>query len=107
MTYSKGQKIKVQFTNEFHNTTANGIAEIIDAQFMIDETTSTMKRNYIARIWHVNWKQIEKRLCGIKECQCGGIRGPITVYKTGQKVQVRQGPNDRTYPMILSFMEEE
>ena len=106
MTYSKGQKIKVQFTNNFHNTTANGIAEIIDAQFIIDETNNKRKRSYLARIWHINVKQIEKRLCGIEGCLCGGIRGPITVYKTGQKVHLLQR-SDKTTQMILHFLEEE
>jgi hypothetical protein len=52
--------MKVTLMNNFHNT----------------ETTVFSKRGFISAR---SIKRAEEKLCGIKECECGGIRGPQSV----------------------------
>ncbi len=69
--------IMLRLTNDFHNTETR-----IRARRVGDYYRVTMRV----------WDRACDRLCGMGECQCGSIRGPIT-DKTGRRYHAEQWDN--------------
>lgn len=78
INYTVGQRIKINFQNDYHNTHAIGIATIMK----IEGAEIFLKIGYSAT------KQIEKKLCGMNDCSCGSFRGRHVVQATGQQVVI-------------------
>ena len=67
--------IMLTLRNDFHNTDTR-----IRARWMRD--------NYYTVTMRV-WDRACKRLCGMGDCDCGSVRGPIT-DKTGRRYHAEQ-----------------
>lgn len=67
--YSQGQRIKVEFENDFHGTKAVGIATIVrfEGDYWTVELPLTIRN------------RIEKKLCGLSDCHCQKITKAIAV----------------------------
>ena len=76
--YKTGQCIKITFQNDYHNTSAVGIAKI----------TKVSGEHWQAMISEETLKRLEKKLCGMADCKCGNFRGIHKVTATGQKVAI-------------------
>ena len=81
--YEIGQRIKVEFNNDFHNTTAVGIATI----------TRTDTDEIFAKISYPAARRIEKKLCGMSDCLCGTFRGKHQVQATGKRIYIEEPAN--------------
>jgi len=57
-------RTKLTLTNDFHNTEANVLAEMLPSG------------NLSINIGQI--KSAFRKLCGMSDCMCGDIRGPIT-----------------------------
>ena len=82
-SYKQGQRIKIIFQNDFHNIHAVGIVKIT----RIEPEEIFMELNYDT------CQRLQRKLCGIKACGCGGFRGKHTVLSTGQKVGIVEWHN--------------
>lgn len=74
-TYKQGQRIKVEFENDFHGTRAIGIGTIV--RFEGDYWTVELPLD--------TRKRVEKKLCPFSDCSCQKInRG--TAIESGKEV---------------------
>lgn len=74
-TYNQGQRIKVEFENDFHGTKAVGIATIVRFEgdyWTVELPLATRKR-------------IEKKLCPFSDCRCQKITKAIAI-ESGKEV---------------------
>ena len=78
--YDLGQKVKVEFFNDFHNSSAIGIAEIVS--FAANGDTDY----WMVSIPLTTRKRIEKKLCGMRDCQCRKIDSIKLVIDEDKKV---------------------
>lgn len=58
------RRVKITLTNDFHNTEANVLAE------RLSNGNLSININ--------QYKRACRKLCGMNDCMCGDIRGPIT-----------------------------
>ena len=69
--------IEVEFSNDFHDTYITVRARITPHQILLSPG---------------QMRKIEKELCGISDCQCGGLRGQqewdIVEYYSGESVAI-------------------
>jgi hypothetical protein len=63
LTVTDTQRVRIEFRNEFHNTSATAFAEPVKGGLRL--TTSQVNR-------------ASKKLCGMSDCACGTFRGSIT-----------------------------
>ena len=74
-TYKQGQRIKVEFENDFHGTRAVGIGTIVRFEgdyWTVELPLATRKR-------------IEKKLCPFSDCRCQKITKAIAI-ESGKEV---------------------
>jgi hypothetical protein len=62
-------KVKVELTNDFHNTAAFVLAEVEICEF---EDGDMRKR---ITLTSSQYTRVKKKLCGLSNCTCGGLRG--------------------------------
>lgn len=74
-TYKQGQRIKVEFKNDFHGTKAVGIGTIV--RFEGDYWTVELPLD--------TRKRIEKKLCGMSDCMCRKITKAMAI-ESGKEV---------------------
>lgn len=79
--YKIGQRIKIDFQNDFHHTYATSIAKIISV---------TENNSIKAVIPCENALKIERKLCGMNDCSCGVFRGDQTVTSTGEIIHIEE-----------------
>ena len=92
--YKVGQRIKIDFQNDYHNTHVTTIAEII----------SVTENNSIKAIIPCETAlRIERKLCGMKDCCCGVFRGDQTITSTGEIIHIEE-PADwwNLKPMVIT-----
>ena len=74
-TYKQGQRIKVEFENDFHGIKAVGIGTIVRFEgdyWIVELPLNTRKR-------------IEKKLCGLSDCRCQKITKAMAI-ESGKEV---------------------
>lgn len=81
-----GQRLKVDFNNDFHNTESTGIGKITGI-FEQQDNAGNTEKTYRIYFSEGTLKKVERELCGMSDCTCGGTgRGTYRVRVTGDKL---------------------